>query len=129
MFRIFILMTGILFFAGLNNLSGQRHIVTGTVTHSSGNIPIFQLSVVEQQSGTGTITNEAGNYSLLLHSGKVRLVFSEINYEPVQIEFTLSKDTLIDVAMIQSMQDKFRLFRRDQSAMLQSGTVSKPSAR
>jgi hypothetical protein len=118
-FLLFIIASGVM------STNGQKFNVTGRVSDASADLPIFQLSVVEQNSGIGTITNDKGNYSLFLNAGKVEMLFSGINYDPVKIEFILTRDTLIDVSVNYSLRDRFKRIRRDQSAMVDSNHTSK----
>src|SRR5438270_8071660 len=57
----------------------QQKTVTGTVTDDSGT-PLSNISVVVQNSTTGTTTNEKGKYSINVVVGST-LIFSSVNHE------------------------------------------------
>ncbi|MFZ5430395.1 MAG: carboxypeptidase-like regulatory domain-containing protein [Bacteroidota bacterium] len=83
----------------------QRFNITGRVSDTDTMQPAVQISVQDRMSGTGTITSEQGNYSLLLNHGPVELLFSGNHYEPYLVSFELKRDTLIDVRLTQVIQD------------------------
>jgi hypothetical protein len=104
-----------IFFAFVPYLSeAQRFNISGRVTDVHTAQPVGQISVFDRISGTGTITSEQGNYSLLLNQGNVELLVSSSNYEPFLISFELKRDTLVDFRLTQLMQDpRNKRTRRD----------------
>lgn len=122
------LLTMLTFIFGLSpfiSLS-QRHNVTGKVSDSASSQPIGQLSVVDKLSGTGTITSEDGFYSLLLNKGNVEISFAGLTYEPASVRFELMGDTVIDIRMSLSIQEKNRRLRKESISGLPSPVALKP---
>ena len=54
----------------------QQRTVTGTVTSSSGGLPLQGVNVIIQGTSTGTVTNTEGSFSLAMPAGDVSLQFS-----------------------------------------------------
>lgn len=75
--------------------------ISGKVTDESGN-PIPGVSVVEQGTTNGTITNNEGNYNLVLEGDEVTLQFSFIGFEDVIRK--VGAQSRIDVVMEQSVE-------------------------
>jgi len=107
-------------------LSAQRHIVSGRILDSSTLAPINQLSVYEKTSGIGTMTNEEGSYSLMLNRGGVELVYTGINYEVVKIDFSLSRDTLINLTLNVQIPERNRRNRKESNVFVQHSVKATP---
>lgn len=104
----------------------QRFHITGRVTDNTTLLPVIQLSVQDKISGTGTITTEQGNYSLLLNSGQVEVLFSGQNYETVVHAFELKSDTVIDVRLNQTFMDnRNRRLRKENGIAFQAGRTNR----
>ena len=73
--------------------------ITGTVKNEFSGEAIRQLSIVDKQSGIGTISSEDGSFFLTLKKGNVRLVFSDKYYETKSVEFKVQNDTTLHVAV------------------------------
>lgn len=58
------------------NVYGQSFTVKGTVTSAEEGVPLSGVSVMVQNTITGTVTDVQGKYSLNIPSGKSILVFS-----------------------------------------------------
>jgi hypothetical protein len=123
-----LLLTILTFIFGLSPLISlsQRHNVTGKVSDSVNSHSIAQLSVFEKFSGVGTITTEDGFYSLLLNKGNVEIQFAGLNYEPVSFRFELRGDTVIDVRLTQTIQEKNRRMRKESISSLQNPVAFNP---
>ena len=102
--------------------SAQRFHITGRVTDSITLLPVIHLSVQDRISGTGTITTDQGNYSLLLNSGAVEVVFSGQGFESSVHTFELKSDTIIDVRLNPSLnENRIRRPRKENGIALNFG--------
>lgn len=70
--------------------------ITGKVTDADGE-PLPGVSVIKKGSQIGTITDEAGNYTLVLPDGENTLMFSFVGYISKEIE--VSTQTNISVSL------------------------------
>ncbi len=90
-------MKNVLFFAGLLLLSiqayAQEFTVSGKVTENGK--PIEEVSVYLKSTGTGTLTNADGTYSLSLEKGNYTLIFSFGNQKIRKIN--LDEDLVVNV--------------------------------
>jgi TonB-linked SusC/RagA family outer membrane protein len=74
----------------------QKRLITGVVTTES-NFPLQNVSVLVKGQGTGTTTNEKGEYSLDVPANGV-VVFSIIGYEDKQLN--LGKTNTLNVVLV-----------------------------
>jgi len=82
---------------GLQQHTTAQITVTGQVTDAEDNSPLAGVTVLVQGTGTGTVTDVDGNYSIEAPSSNSVLVFSFIGYE--QKEIQVGKQSVIDVAL------------------------------
>lgn len=95
------------------SVAGQFVSVAGRVTDNLTGAVIRDLTVVEKNSGIGTITSQDGSFSLLLKPGDVLLhLFSE-NYELHTISFELKKDTVFQVPLSALRSDNFKRGKKE----------------
>lgn len=67
------------------HLFAQDKTVTGKVTDEKDGTPLPGVSVTIKGTNTGTTTEANGSFSLSVRTGAKTLVFSFVNYEPVEI--------------------------------------------
>lgn len=60
----------------------QQHTVKGTVTDQDGK-PVIGMTVIEQGTGNGAVTDENGNYSIDVSGADVTLEFNSLGYKTV----------------------------------------------
>lgn len=60
----------------------QQHSVKGTVTDQNS-LPVIGMAVLEQGTGNGVITDENGEYSIVLSSPTAFLEFNSLGYDTV----------------------------------------------
>ena len=77
----------------------QNVTVSGYVTDRTSGETLLSATVLDMQSGRGTVTNSYGHYSLTLPAGDIRLAVSYVGYETEMSEFRLSRDTAIRLSM------------------------------
>ncbi|PWE00152.1 SusC/RagA family TonB-linked outer membrane protein [Marinilabilia rubra] len=82
-------------------LFAQDVTVTGKVTSQSDGAPIPGVSVVQQGTTNGVITDVDGNYQLTLPEGAT-IVFTFIGMEPVEV---VADQSNIDVQMVEQVTD------------------------
>ena len=76
----------------------KKYTVSGFMTDASSGESLIGAAVLEQGSGLGTVTNNYGYYTLTLPAGEVGLSFSYIGYMAEEMDFRLTRDTVINVA-------------------------------
>jgi len=82
----------------------QRFTVSGYVKDSASGEPQIGAAVVDTISGSGTVTNSYGLYSLTLPRGEYDLLYSYLGYGDVSIHLRLDRDTLVNVALYPSSE-------------------------
>src|SRR5687768_2684533 len=92
-FAIFLIA---LFVAAFNNVQDRK--VTGKVTDSSGGSPLPGVTVQLKGSGTATVTDAYGSYSINVAQSGGMLVFSFIGF--VTQERRIGKSDVLNVAMV-----------------------------
>jgi TonB-linked SusC/RagA family outer membrane protein len=80
----------------------QERTVSGTVTGMMDGGPIPGVNVVIKDSGTGTITDIDGKYSLVVEDENPVLVFSYVGY--VSEEIAVGNQSVLDVALAESIE-------------------------
>jgi hypothetical protein len=106
----------------------QRHIVSGTVSDEISLLPLQQISVVDNVSGTATITNADGHFSLFLSRGEIHLEYSGTGYDASKHSFILNKDTVIDVRLASIHYEKGRRIKKDSYRNAPLSSVSSDSS-
>ncbi len=71
----------VMLFAGIAAFA-QQHSVRGTVTDQDG-LPVIGMTVIEQGTGNGTVTNENGSYSISVSNPNAVLEFTSLGYQTV----------------------------------------------
>lgn len=91
----------ILVFSTLNFVATaqQKQTISGYITDSQTGERLYAASVYDQHSGTGTITNRFGFYSLTLPKGPVSIRISFVGYLTQIRSLQLNSDTLLSVAL------------------------------
>ncbi len=80
--RRFILMFISLAFMGVQLLFAQSFVVKGKVVSDEGNEPLIGVSIMQEGSGTGVVTDFDGNYSIEIKgAAKATLKFSYIGMQ------------------------------------------------
>ena len=78
----------------------QKHTLSGTITDSStGETMIGATVSIKELSGTGTISNAYGYYSLTLPEGKYTVTIRFIGFQPFIQSIDFIEDIRIDVAL------------------------------
>ena len=80
-------------------LSAQRYTISGYVRDAAAEETMIGATVYDHVSGSGTVTNAYGFYSLTLPEGKVELTASYVGYAPQTLPLQLTADTVVNIAM------------------------------
>ncbi|CAL67994.1 TonB-dependent receptor [Christiangramia forsetii] len=101
-------MKNVLFFVGLLVLSIQAYAqefkLSGTVTENG--VPLNEASVYIKSTGTGTLTDEDGNYSLSLEDGTYTVVFVFGNQKSKRVVIDSDKTLNIDLSGAEESLDE-----------------------
>lgn len=82
----------------LKNVS-RKFTISGYVTDGTSSETLIGTNIFESRQNQGTTTNPYGFYSITLPEGETSLCFSYLGYTTENRQFTLSKDTLLDIRM------------------------------
>lgn len=95
----------ILFLIITPNLSlAQKYTISGFIEDASSGERLIAATIFDQISKQGTSSNVFGFYSLNLNQGIVKIRFSYVGYQPKEIEFNLTEDTTIVIAIEPTLQ-------------------------
>ena len=75
----------------------NKHTISGYITDKASKETLIGATILDLNSGHGTITNEYGFYSITLPDGPVELRTGYVGYQPVVCPFSLFKDTIINI--------------------------------
>ena len=78
--------------------------ISGTLEDADSREMLLGATVFDQGSGTGTVSNTYGFFSLTVPSGKAALIFSYIGYSPVALTLDLQKDTSMVIRLSSGTQ-------------------------
>lgn len=78
-------------------VQAQSYTVSGYISDSETKEVIIGASVFDQISQNGCISNKYGFFSLKIPQKNVHIVSSFVGYEPAEFDFTLTKDTTINI--------------------------------
>lgn len=100
--------TLILLFCCASLLFGQEKsgLVLGVVTGKDG-VPLPNITVRIKSTGTGTITDEAGQYSLRAAEGEYAIIFSGVGFESQikTVRFLAGHKVVVDVALSENVSE------------------------
>lgn len=82
--------------------SAQQRVVSGTVTTEADGVPLEGVSVILENTITGTTTDAAGKYSINVPSGNHRLVFSYQGYLTQTISVT---SNTVNVSLVSDVRE------------------------
>ena len=81
------------------SVKAQNFTIRGTIEDQSNGEHLISAYAYDAKSQKGTTSNYYGFYSLTLPKGSVQLLYSYTGYKAVEIEFSLTKDTVIDIKL------------------------------
>ena len=80
-------------------VSAQSYTISGYVTDAEAEETMIGATLYDHVNGSGTVTNAYGFYSLTLPAGAVELTSSYVGYMPQHTTFTLTRDTVVNIAL------------------------------
>lgn len=78
---------------------GRKFTISGYVTDGTSSETLIGTNVFESYQHQGTATNPYGFYSITLPEGETELRFSYLGYATETHQFTLARDTLLNIRM------------------------------
>lgn len=96
--KISILLFLSVFLFPLSNYA-QKYTISGYITDGTSTEKLINATVYDQISKKGVVSNFYGFYSLTLNSADVKMLYSFVGFNPQQIEFKLTKDTVINIVL------------------------------
>ena len=97
--KLFNLLLGFLLIGWMANPAmAQNRTVTGKVTSLVSKEPLVGVTVVVQSTAIGATTDNLGNYSITLPTGRSVLVFTYLGMK--KMEIAIGTNTTVDVAML-----------------------------
>lgn len=100
--NIYLLLISLLIIQILNASTLKKIVLMGKVTNSVSGKPLANTNITIQNQNLGTISNEQGNYELLLSPGTYTIIFSYMGYHSRKKVITLSphsKSVIFNVAL------------------------------
>jgi hypothetical protein len=92
-----------LFICSTYSLS-QNYTISGHIIDSKSGETLINSSVFDSNSHKGSVTNSYGFYSLTIPKGAVNLIYSYVGFAQQKRMFKLSKDTVINISMSESIE-------------------------
>lgn len=89
----------VLFLLSFSAIAQQKQTVLGYITDAQSGERLYTATVFEQNSGTGTISNRFGFFSLTLPEGDITLKFSFVGYQLQTRIISLHSDTLLTISL------------------------------
>jgi outer membrane receptor for ferrienterochelin and colicin len=93
-----LLLCGLLIIV-FTHASAQQITLSGTVSDGKTGEPLIGANIYNPLTLAGTATNLYGFYSLKFPSGTIRLTASYTGYQTVNVEFVLSKDSVVNISL------------------------------
>ena len=90
----------------VNVNAAVRHTLSGTVIDASSGETLIGASVFDSISGKGSVTNAYGYFSIVLPEGKVSVKISYMGYRSQRYDFSLVKDTVLNIRLQASLNLK-----------------------
>jgi len=87
-----------------NYIQAQKCTISGLISDIKNGETLISSAVFESNSRKGTVSNSYGFYSLTLPKGPVTLVYSYVGFAPQQLTFNLSRDTVINIRLKESVE-------------------------
>ena len=103
----------------------QLVLITGNVINEKTGTGIGNVNVLESISGVGTITNLAGNFSLMLKPGKSEFVITHNGFKDYSKKMVLQKDTIIAVSLMQLVNIKSKSKTEEQQKTAEKSDQNK----
>ena len=97
--RLHTLYTALLITFLSARIYAQHYTISGYVSDAVADETMIGATLYDHASGSGTVTNTYGFYSLTLPAGEVELMASYVGYTPLTKRFILTRDTVVNMAL------------------------------
>lgn len=77
----------------------QNATISGYITDGSTNETLINASIFDTNNKKGAVTNDYGFFSITLPRGNVAMQFSYIGYSMRNLNFSLTKDTVVNIRL------------------------------
>lgn len=84
------------------SLQSQNYTISGHITDAKNGETLISSSIFELNSKNGAVSNAYGYYSLTVPKGLVDVQYSYVGFTDQKKVFRLSKDTIINIKMVES---------------------------
>lgn len=115
-----------------STIYSQTYTISGYIEDASSNEKLIGANIIDLTSGSGTITNTFGFFSLTLPESDVDLAITYIGYQSGNIKFELKKDTILDIALQSSVEMEEIVITAEQAEQIeqrsQMSTIEIPIA-
>ncbi len=98
------LLIGLLFLNMALYSFSQEYTISGYMEDAISGEKLISANVFDYNSSKGTITNTFGFYSLTLPADTVNLSFSYIGFQTQDVNFVLTKDTILNIKLGESVE-------------------------
>ncbi|MEM6802935.1 MAG: TonB-dependent receptor, partial [Bacteroidota bacterium] len=98
-FRSLLLVFVISLSLGLTKGLSQSHTISGYIRDLSNSESLINATILDEQSGKGTLSNNFGFFSLTLPQGSISLKVSYAGFTSQKLDFILKQDTTINVSL------------------------------
>ncbi len=88
----------------LNFAQAQTFTISGYIEDAQSAEKLIGANIIDLNSGDGTITNTYGYFTITLPPNDVKLAISYIGFQSGLIDFKLTKDTVLNIAISQSLE-------------------------
>jgi hypothetical protein len=91
----------------------QLILVTGNIINEKTGNALENVSILESNSGIGTITNINGYFSLMLNKGNVEIIVSHEGFKVFSKKLILKADTALTVSLVPLLNTKSKAKESD----------------
>ncbi len=119
--KILLWLWSILLTSGMS-FAQNKYTISGYIQDANSGERLLSANVYDFESGLGSVSNKYGFYSLTLPEGKVSLDYSYVGYEAYTSDFTLVKDTIINVSLQPGNQLEEVILTASRKASIQKKT-------
>lgn len=96
----------IILLTAIGIIKAQNYTISGYITNEKSGETFISASVFDSNSKKGTVSNTYGFYSLTIPKGNVAMIYSYIGHAPRELNFNLTKDTVINIRLSESIELK-----------------------
>lgn len=103
----------------------KKLIISGFIRGETDGEALIGATVFDKNSSSGTIANEYGFYSIKTNAENANIVYSYAGYQPKELAFTITKDTVIDINLTSRHEIEEVVVKANKNEKINSAQVSK----